>query len=74
MFWVLQENFFDAHAFAELRRQLDAQDCPHRVVRVNARTLEIAPPVEVVEINAIGSSAFYAGDIGRFVAAINGLA
>ena len=46
MFWVLQENFFDPHAFAELRRHLDAQDSAHAVVRVNARTLEIAPPVD----------------------------
>ena len=47
MFWVLQDRFFDPHAFAELRRQLDAQGAPHAVVRVNARTLEIDPPVDV---------------------------
>jgi len=45
MFWVLQDRFFDPHAFAELRRQLDAQAAPHAVVRVNARTLEVDPPV-----------------------------
>jgi len=160
MFWVLQDRFFDPHAFAELRRQLDAQAAPHAVVRVNARTLEVDPPVgpegavfvcgsstlgrvakargwwpgyvddnldyrllahhygghllnadaacvpldeasppagpvfvrpvgdgkqfagrrrrypdglKVVEINAIGSSAFYAADIGRFVAAIEAM-
>ena len=47
MFWVLQDDFFDPHAFAELRHQLDAQDCPHAVVRVDARTLELDPPVTV---------------------------
>ena len=47
MFWVLQDHFFDPHAFAELRRQLDAQDTPHAVVRVDARTLQLDPPVAV---------------------------
>jgi len=47
MFWVLQENFFDPGAFAELRRQLEAQDTPHAVVRVNARTLALDPPLDV---------------------------
>jgi len=47
MYWVLQDRFFDPHAFAELRRQLDAQDTPHAVVRVDMRTLQPAPPVAV---------------------------
>jgi hypothetical protein len=48
MFWVLQDRFFDPHAFAELRRHLDAQAAPHAVVRVNARTLEIDPAADPV--------------------------
>lgn len=57
MFWVLQDRFFDPHAFGELLRQLDAQGAPHAVVRVNARTLELDPPVEPVgSVFVCGSS------------------
>lgn len=57
MFWVLQDRFFDPHAFAELRHQLDAQAAPHAVVRVNARTLALDPPVDPAgPVFACGSS------------------